>query len=263
MNCLALTLLVLSAAPASAAANRKIAVPEFQGVNLTAELSRFYATEVARTLRNEGLDVVTAADVATVLGLERQKELLGCGDGSACMAELGSAFGCDLILSINLARLDDTYRGSLRVVSARDGTPLTDEAFEASGQRALADALERAAKRLAEKLKPPPPPLAARSLSWVPLAGAVALGVGAGISLGVAHADFARIPSSGGVDAANALAREGELTQTLGWTFVGVGSAALVTSVLMFVLGAPVENVTPSVSVSPAGASVGLRVVMP
>jgi hypothetical protein len=43
---------------------------------------------LAKDLRDRGFDVVTAADIAAVLGVERQKQILGCGNDS-CLAELG------------------------------------------------------------------------------------------------------------------------------------------------------------------------------
>lgn len=246
--------LILAAAPV------KLAVPDVQGVNITPELGRFYSTEVARFLRSEGLEVVSAADIASILGMERQKQLLGCGDGTSCMAELGSALGCDLILSLNLARLDDdSYRGSIRVLSSIDGRARAEEAVEGRGQRALLDALERASSRLAKKLLPQREGPPARSFAWVPLAGGAVAGLVGGISLGIAHGNYARIPTVGDLSTATMLAREGETAQALGWSMIGVGTGALLGALALFLFGGPADAPKASVSVSSTGASIQLQ----
>src|SRR5581483_5052449 len=102
-----LTLAVMIAVTA-AAPTKKIAVPDWKGVNLSDELSRYYASEVARALRAEGFDVVAARDITMLLGLERQKQLLGCSGESTCIAELGAALGCNAVLMADLARLDES-----------------------------------------------------------------------------------------------------------------------------------------------------------
>lgn len=252
---LALLLLSVSAAPS------KLAAPEWT-VNIRADLASFYADEVARVLRAEGFEVITARDMATVLGLERQRQLLGCEEGAeSCIAELGAALGCDAILTANLARLDDTFQGSLKVLSAQSGQTLADEPVKATGERALADALEGAARRLARRLRPPPDPGLARRASWIPLAAGVALGAGATAALLVANSNYAKIPASTEPQALG-LASDGQGLQVAGWTMAGVGAAAVVGAGLLYFLGGP-SPVTPQLSVTNSGAAVGLSGVFP
>ncbi|MDP1821658.1 MAG: hypothetical protein Q8L48_00365 [Archangium sp.] len=244
------------------AAPHKLAAPEWSTVNIPADLASFYAGEVARVLRGEGFEVISSRDIATVLGFERQKQLLGCAeDANACMTELGAALGCDGILTANLARLDDTYQGSLRILST-DGRTLADERVEATGQKALAEALEAAALRLVKKLRPQVPPPGPRRLSWIPLAAGVALGVGAGVSLGVANSNFVQLDASGEAKALQ-LANEGKALQGAGWAMAGVGAAALAGAALMFALGGDPPPVTPQVSVTSGGAALSLTGAFP
>lgn len=253
---LLLLLTALSAAPA------KLAAPEWTTVNISPELAAFYSGEVARVLRGEGFEVITARDIATLLGLERQKQLLGCGETTgSCMAELGAALGCEAIITANLARLDNTFQGSLRVLSARDGKTLADERVEATGERALVGALEEAAVKLGRQLRPPPP-VSARSRAWIPLVAGVALGAGAGVSLVVAQSNYDQIPLSQEREA-NQLASDGKVLQVSGWAMAGVGTAAVVGAGLMFLLGAQASPVTPQVSVTSAGGSLGISGVFP
>jgi hypothetical protein len=242
---------------ALAVAAPKLAVPEWNIVGLSPELGSFYAGEVARVLRREGLTVITAKDIAAVLGLDRQRKLLGCESGTDCMAELGAALGCDGVVTVNLARLDDGFRGTLRVSSARDGATLAEEVLVAKTQGALADALEVAAVRLARTLKPPPP-TSVRSWAWLPLAGGLALGAGGAACLGFAGGDYSRMTAAGSAQEGARLRDEGQGLQTAGWALAGTGVAALIATGLVYFLGGPDASVSPAVSAAPSGLSVGV-----
>lgn len=67
-------LVTLGAAPAGPV---KIAAPLLEGVNLSDELTAFYSDHLAQQLASHGLKVTNPRDVGQVLGLERQRELLG------------------------------------------------------------------------------------------------------------------------------------------------------------------------------------------
>jgi hypothetical protein len=242
-----------------AAAPIRVAAPEWRTVNMPPDLAAFYADELARALRAEGIEVVSARDIATLIGVERQKELLGCSDGAeACMAELGAALGCERLLIGQLARLDDTWRGTVRIVSATNGRMLAEEAVEASGQKALLSALERAARNLAAKLKPPPPPLRLAGVAWVPFAVGGALAAGSVISFGVAGSNADRIARSDEATAVQ-LASTGKGLEIGGWVLAGVGAAAVATGVIFLVTGKEAPPVAPTVTITPGAASVGLR----
>ena len=50
--------------------------------------------------------VISQQDIATMLGLERQKQLMGCADDStSCLAELSGALGARFVMSGTLTRL--------------------------------------------------------------------------------------------------------------------------------------------------------------
>lgn len=251
----ALTLaLALAAAPALGAKVDKLAAPGWTVVNISPELANFYANEVARTLKEQGLQVVTASDIAAVLGNERQKQLLGCSEDSlSCIAELGSALGCDGLLLANLARLGDVFRGSLKVVSALDGATLAEQAVDAASEAGLLDALSRAARQVARTLKPPPP-VDVRPWALLPLAVGVAGAAGAAVGFGVAAGRHAEIPSQPTEAQATVLAQQGQSAQALGWVAAGVGAAALTTAALVFFLSDR-PQVAPSVSVTKDGAA--------
>lgn len=254
---------VLSASP-------RLAAPEWATVKVERDLATFFSEEFARSLRENGVPVVTAREIASLLGLERQRQLLGCSgeSESSCLAELGNALGCDATLLVSVALLDGTYQGNIKVVSTRDGSTLVETAIQSDSSkgfvRELAGAAERIATGLTGRTKPPP---TLRDRAWIPaVAGATALAGGA-VCIGLANA------RAGDLDAelnrykvvtprAEALAAEGKTFQTVGWIAASLGVAALAGAGAMVLFGGP-PGVTPTVGVTSGGASVGVSVALP
>jgi len=56
-------------------------------------------------VRDQGVEVISPSEIAAVLGLERQRQLLGCSE-SGCLAELGGAMGVDYIIQGAMAVLE-------------------------------------------------------------------------------------------------------------------------------------------------------------
>ncbi len=83
-------------------------------------LGSLLASELSRESR---LSVITAEDIRALVGLEKQKELLGCGD-SSCLAELGGALGADYVLSAELAQIGSTYLFSASLVGMKSAAPV-------------------------------------------------------------------------------------------------------------------------------------------
>jgi hypothetical protein len=65
-------------------------------------------------------------ELQTMLGLERQRQLMGCSDASAqsCMAELADAIGARFVLSGALTRLGDAYQLSLQTIDTTKAQPV-------------------------------------------------------------------------------------------------------------------------------------------
>jgi hypothetical protein len=253
-------LFALLALPAQAAKVEKLASPGWTVVNISAELANFYSNEVARTLKAQGLKVVTEADIAAVLGNERQKALLGCADDSvSCMVELGAALGCDGLIVANLARLGDRYRGSLKVVSAQDGATLAEQPVDAHSESGLLDALAEASRRIGRQLNPPPL-RDVRAFALIPLITGVLAAGGSAAGFGVASENLARIPQQSNPNDAETLARQGQGAEVAGWVLAGTTVAALTAAALVFFLSDRPAAVTPTVTVTPDGAGAGVSV---
>lgn len=216
-------------------------MPPWVVVDVKPELAAFYSARLAEALRNERFKVVTSAEIATLLSIERQKQLLGCADeGSACLTELANALGADATVSVQLARLEDVYSVQVKLLSSGDGHVLAETRAQGSDQNSLLEQLDLAAARLAAAVRPPPP---SRSARWV-LAGvtllsgaaSAALLIGARVQYGALASSLHR-PSDADSPAALSLASSGNALQTSGWLALGVACAALAATVIFFVLG--------------------------
>lgn len=106
----------------------RIAAPTLGGSGLEAEKLSFlteYLGEALTAASGGSMQVVTSSQIATMLGFEREKALLGCPEDSAsCLAELAGALGSNSVLVGNVARFGGRYAVTLRVVSAADGRQL-------------------------------------------------------------------------------------------------------------------------------------------
>ncbi|MEW5742753.1 MAG: hypothetical protein AB1938_27805 [Myxococcota bacterium] len=257
-----LVVLALAAAP-------KVVAPEWTGVDVKKELLTFSSASMAESLRAAGLEVVTAQDIATVLGLERQRQLLGCGDEStSCMTELANALGCDATLVVNLARFQDGgFSGIARLLSPRDGATIASAKLTGASERELLESIEAAgallaARMLSSRQAPPVQEVTSsgrrgpRGYWWIPgAAGIVGLGVGAGLLVS-ARGAYDGLGESDSYAQAQQAASSGAQQQTAGFIAVGVGSACLAAAAVMFFW--PEAPVAPAVAPSPGGASVSL-----
>lgn len=243
--------LVLAQAP-------KLAAPAWDGVEVSHEKAQFFALHLASALRDRGVSVITQQDIAAILGVERQKQLLGCSDGSSsCMLELSSALGAERILTGVIAKLESSYQVNLRVLSGVDGKVLAQELVRGESQEKLLLALDDAARSLAKQLEPKAPPGSARALAWLPAVGAGVFAVAGGVFYGLALERSATLNTMlmPGVtrEALDPVVRAGQTFELLGWTGFGLAAGAGVTALVMYLVGAPPTQVSFFFSSSAAG----------
>lgn len=259
----------------AAAAPIKLAAVRFHVVDVSESRAEFFTEHFADRLDDEGVDVITPREVQTMLGLERQKELLGCADGTSCLAEIGSALGADGIAIGDIAKVGDGFQLNVKIISAIDGRRFSARSTSVANEAALLEALTVAAKEMAVELsrelgKPLGPKRAVSTLAvrtepstvkkfwWAPVLGGAIVGAGGAVSLVLAESTRAQLDSRTlSTQEANMLLSSGQTQRTIGWVGVGVGAAAIGTGVLMLLLGKDVPAV-PVASVSSNGAVVGL-----
>jgi hypothetical protein len=241
-----LLLLVLVAPPAFATAPR-IAALDFTVIGLDASMGSFYAEHLSVRLESRGLRVTTQRDIAAVLSVERQKQLLGCADdSSSCMAELAGALGVDALISGQVARVGKSFQLNLRILSARDAAALFTYSKLVKTEEALLEALNEAGDQAAVKLLPadgaavavaPTPEVQAAPASpvkpgpWILVGTGAAAAVAGGIFVGLAASTYSKL--TGPIvpdwtpDKAAADAQAASTQQTIGIVCLAVGAAAV------------------------------------
>lgn len=95
----------------------------------------------------EQFTVMSARDVATILGIERQKQLLGCADDSSCMAEIANAMGSDFVLATSVGKVGDTYLVSVKLVDGQRSRIAGRASLQADQANALLGAVWRATQQ--------------------------------------------------------------------------------------------------------------------
>lgn len=158
----------LAAAPAQPTSQMKMASPGLKCVNIDAQACEFFSDYFAQQLAAaSGVRITTQSEISSVLGFERQKQLLGCSDSAtSCLAEMAGALGVDALVIGNLAKFGDQYVPNIKVVSARDGQAIATQTARVSGDTAILDWMGTAAKAMAGQLGLSPgkagPPAAAK-----------------------------------------------------------------------------------------------------
>src|SRR5450432_1928715 len=104
-------LLVALVASATPEPVHSIAVPGFSCVNLDQKLANALVTHFGQQLSiHGGFQVTTADDVAQLLGVERQRQLMACGESSdSCNAEIAAALGTDVIVTGTVSKVGSAY----------------------------------------------------------------------------------------------------------------------------------------------------------
>lgn len=118
----------------------------FEGVGVDANLLALLAEHLAHRVARPGVaKVITRQDMITVLGFERQKQLLGCSENSStCMAELAGALGVDFLLAGDVARLSKKrLTATVKVLDAATGRAVFSRELRAVSEEQLVHELER------------------------------------------------------------------------------------------------------------------------
>lgn len=138
-----LMILVTAAAAAAPVHARKVgALPLAAGANVDAKtaaaLSEALAGELARV---PGTEVITQAQMKSLLDLEAQKQLAGCSDDS-CMAQIGAALGVDELIGGSVAKVGESWLVGLRKVDVKSaGSRLADRRLKGGTLDDVLDAL--------------------------------------------------------------------------------------------------------------------------
>jgi hypothetical protein len=160
-------LLVAIALPALAAQRQKVAVLDVRAVQgVQPGTAQILTAIIAGDTASAGYDVLSQADIGALIGFERQKKMLGCGDDSSCLAEIGGALGAEYVISTQVGQIGSRFHLSLQLLDARKGTVVarvstfsetTEDALAATAEKAVAQALAAARERTGATAKPTSP----------------------------------------------------------------------------------------------------------
>jgi hypothetical protein len=260
-----MTPLVLAVLALEAAAPLKLASPGLRAVGIDEKKVLVFTDYFAQQLSLYGIRVTTESEVQALLGLERQKQLLGCSDdGGSCMAELAGALGVDGLITGNFAKLDNGYILTLKIVPSGGGAPLGNYSGRVANDDAALEWLAQAAHDFATSrglaLEGSGPSkkggLHLRKVSWVPAAGGAVL-LGVGLYLVIDSLSFASVLRNGmgtAPDMLQSAVRGKQTGQLVGDVLIGAGVAALGTAVVFFLTGSEAKT-TVGLAPLPGGGS--------
>lgn len=236
-------------------ATPSIAAPGFTCTRLEPTLCDAWLEHFVANLTARGLKVTTKNDMAEIIGVERQKQLLGCSDTSgSCLAELAGALGVASILSGTIARTESGFLSTLKVIDASNGATKWSATTRVDTEKELFAFFDAEAGTLVSTIAPDAKPVRGGVppiVKWIPaMAGAIGVGVGVGLlgaSVGQAQILKDQIANPEPLtrdlgdnftveqEIAQA-ALEGRSLQLAGWVSVGAGSAAVLASFVWWLL---------------------------
>ena len=115
-----LTTMLLSLTLVAGSHKPRVAVLDFTDISGRDAATARLLTQVASSevAAFHSFELITSQSIAAVLGVEKQKQLLGCNDNSACLAEIGGALGASYLVSGQVGRLGRRFRLDVTLVDA-------------------------------------------------------------------------------------------------------------------------------------------------
>ncbi|MDF1561751.1 MAG: hypothetical protein P1V51_01835 [Deltaproteobacteria bacterium] len=190
-----------------------------------------------------GAEVITPADVAALLDLEGQRQILGCDDSAAsCLAEIGGALGANYVLSGQIARIGSKYVVSLSLIDVAGSTIAGRTTKTANDEDGVLDAASAAADELAAvivpgagvtRIDPAPPKRRGGLLRTGSMIGGGALALGGLALMGSGYATYAGRGTPDAPEVTYSQAQAADTRWGVGIGLAAGGAALLVGSFLM------------------------------
>ena len=244
-----------------------MAVPSFSFVGVDPALGAAWQDRFVSRLSSPRLRVTSAKDIQQLIGLERQRSLLGCdaATSTSCLAELAGALGVELLLNGSVVKSESGYLATLRVLRTADGQSVAAPTERLRSEDALLDWLDATAKDLERTLTGggEPSPVA----RWVPALVGAGLLVGSGVCFGFSADAWNTLTTKRDLDdkVISDTRKQGETLQAVGIGLAAGGGVAVLASVLWVALAPPsvTTRVQPLATVSSQGSYFGISGVFP
>jgi TolB-like protein len=218
--------------PAVHPAGCKVAVMDLEAQGLAADkvyLAKALTDALASTVADAtGCDVITRADIASMVGFEAERQTCG-GDGAdSCLAELGNALGVERIVAGSVIRIGAATTVSARVMNMQLGK-VDARAEETSVDEAT---LRDMTRRIGQRLFGVAPGSSSSSSS---LSSSLLIGGGIAAGLGVAAAGVGALlvlPAEGVLGTSSSLRTDKDAARSSGSTGLVVGAVGLTAVVI-------------------------------
>ncbi len=190
-------------------------------------------------------ETIGSSDLATLLGLERQKALMNCKDESGCMAELSASLGAPWVVTGKLTRAGRVTRLDLKLIHTTDGQVAWRGGRELADESDIFGAVRSMVPSIAQTIDPVAPSQVRAAPLVLSGAGLLGVLVGGGLSFFTWNdarqyaAPGYRWPAGTPVDSVLARQQSANTTITIGLSVAAVGGAALISGLLWYFLGKP------------------------
>ena len=157
---LLLALPALGAAPTEPEKKPRLVISDLVALRVAPDEAVAITDAVLTYLQGRGLfEVLGTREIQTILGAERQKQLLGaCGDDSvACGADLSKLVSARFLLSGQLAKVGSAYQLTLQLVDTERAQTSSRSSKLAGSLEAIRELVPYAASEATGSPLPPPP----------------------------------------------------------------------------------------------------------
>jgi len=221
-------------------------------------------------------EVISSTEVSAMLGLEKQKLLLGCTD-SGCLSEIGGALGVDYLLSGQVGKIGSRFSLILSLADVRKArivgrqSPLceaSEDVLVDTAQKAVAalfkpvlDAMEPApiAPVVVNKVEVSQPSIVPPILTTALAAGALAAAIGCGVTAKNLYDGLAKEQGTAGFQTDWDRRQQGIRQRAMAADILyGTAAVAAGVSVWLWVRSASSTAPTVSVGASSNGAAVSV-----
>ncbi len=264
---LLVVLLPLMLAPVAARAAEKLPKLVVLGIKpidgstkkTTESLTEILTTELAKTGRFE---VLSESELGSLLGFDKQKQILNCSDAS-CLAELGGALGCDYLLLGALGQVGSQVSLDMKLADVKRSKIVGREGTQVRNADELLGAGRMILRNLLAQLPGGSPPAAVASAGVEVQNESTGPGAKPYIVMGVGGAALVSGVILTGVTLANKDSyryKDADTRASVGFVLGGVGLAAVATGAIWAIVGSSSAESAPSTTVGIAPAAGGAAI---
>ncbi|MBI3184099.1 MAG: hypothetical protein HYZ28_18355 [Myxococcales bacterium] len=221
-----------------------LASPGFTAVNVSDKEAEFFSDYFAQqVIRHGGVKITTKNEIVTLLGLERQREMLGCADqgGSSCIAELAGALGAEGVITGTVAKLGGGFAVTLKIILAKNAQELSSDSGQFSDEPAVLSWLQEVADEVSFTLTGRRPPGRFKRTAKYTALGGAGLVVLGGVAYGLAWSNYNRLKTFDDTIRSEAemrsIAAQGRVLAPVGVGLAGAGVAALLAAGGLWLFG--------------------------